>query len=312
METLEYSALLRGLSADNLQYLVKSLGLQSSLDVQVGSALIRGLSGGQKRRLTLGCELIDPRCRFLFLDEPTSGLDAKAAASIVALIVNISKERGVAVIMCVHQPSSHVFHSFDRVLVLSEGRVAYNGPSKKALAYFTDTLGIKMKYDTMNPADFILEVVNADFRDKKEVLHILDRWSENEPTRSPLADVKKIVSSRQNANEQDGCVFGFSFYRTGILIKRANKTYFKNPELYLLRFGLYGFMSLFLGATYVLPPPCPSLSLSLSSSCYAQLTREISVSCTSADIRSSTEIKRVYPIWSCAFCGRSHSSRTCV
>ena len=101
------------------------LGLTGCRDVLVGSPFLKGLSGGQKRRLSLGCNMMKENVKVLFLDEPTSGLDAASAAEVMKLITTLAKSRGFAVLCSIHQPSSHVFYAFDQVLLLSKGRVAY-------------------------------------------------------------------------------------------------------------------------------------------------------------------------------------------
>jgi ABC-type multidrug transport system ATPase subunit len=101
------------------------LGLTGCRDVLVGSPFLKGLSGGQKRRLSLGCNMMKENVKVLFLDEPTSGLDAASAAEVMRLITSLAKSQGFAVLCSIHQPSSHVFYAFDQVLLLSKGRVAY-------------------------------------------------------------------------------------------------------------------------------------------------------------------------------------------
>jgi len=93
IETLRFSASLSDVDPSRSDELCKSLGLWNYRDVKVGNAFMKGLSGGQKKRLSLGCELLDHECRFLFIDEPTSGLDAKSAIEIIKLIRKIAMDR---------------------------------------------------------------------------------------------------------------------------------------------------------------------------------------------------------------------------
>ncbi|CAM9490513.1 unnamed protein product [Choristocarpus tenellus] len=90
-----------------------SLGLVGCQHTKIGNVFLKGVSGGQKRRTPIGMELVADR-KVLFLDEPTSGLDAASAAEIMALLKRLAVERGVAIITSVHQPSTHVFNSFDQ------------------------------------------------------------------------------------------------------------------------------------------------------------------------------------------------------
>ncbi|CAN0166070.1 unnamed protein product, partial [Ectocarpus sp. 8 AP-2014] len=91
-----------------------SLGLESCQHTKVGNIFLKGISGGQKRRTSIGVELVVQR-KILFLDEPTSGLDAASASGIMDLLRRLASETGVIIITSVHQPSSRVFNSFDQV-----------------------------------------------------------------------------------------------------------------------------------------------------------------------------------------------------
>lgn len=101
---------------------------------KVADSPIRMLSGGEKKRVNIGTELLaDPAV--LVLDECTSGLDSTSAVALLQLLRTLAVEHGKTVIMSIHQPSSAVFHSFDRLLLLSEGSVVYFGTPAKSLQY---------------------------------------------------------------------------------------------------------------------------------------------------------------------------------
>ena len=91
---------------------------------KVGNAFFAGLSGGQKRRLSLAVALLSNPL-VLFLDEPTSGLDAAAAASIMRFLKELAVAANIAIVCTIHQPSSAVYNGFDRVMLLSGGKVAF-------------------------------------------------------------------------------------------------------------------------------------------------------------------------------------------
>ena len=84
-----------------------------------------GISGGERKRVSIGYELIQEPT-ILLLDEPTSGLDSHTALNIGKQLRK-EADRGLAVVATIHQPSSELFFMFDRVIVLSEGRTIYNG-----------------------------------------------------------------------------------------------------------------------------------------------------------------------------------------
>ena len=155
--------------------IIDRLGLASCADTFVGHALVPGgLSGGQKRRLSIGVALVKQPVA-AFLDEPTSGLDAAASLHTMAFVRSLAKDEHLIVVATIHQPSTKVFLDFDNLLLLSEGRVAYSGAAVSAAAAF-EGLGHVLPPLT-NPADFLLDVVNSDFSDAGVVREILDAYA---------------------------------------------------------------------------------------------------------------------------------------
>ena len=95
---------------------------------------IKGISGGERRRLAFACELLtDPN--LLFCDEPTSGLDSYMAMILVESMRELAN-RGKTIICTIHQPSSEIFEKFDRLCLLAEGKLAYIGPTANAPQFF--------------------------------------------------------------------------------------------------------------------------------------------------------------------------------
>jgi ATP-binding cassette, subfamily G (WHITE), eye pigment precursor transporter len=96
---------------------------------------IKGISGGEKRRLAFASEIItDPS--ILFCDEPTSGLDSFMALSIVEAMRNLANQ-GRAIICTIHQPSTDTFKMFDYLYLMAEGRLAYSGLLTDAIQFFS-------------------------------------------------------------------------------------------------------------------------------------------------------------------------------
>ena len=94
----------------------------------------RGISGGERKRTSIGYELITEPS-LLLLDEPTSGLDSSTSKRIVQLLRK-EAERGMSVLATIHQPSSDIFMMFDKVIILSEGYTIYTGPPTMVKPYF--------------------------------------------------------------------------------------------------------------------------------------------------------------------------------
>ena len=111
---------------DRVEKVLDKLGLQLCKNTRIGGWLERGISGGERKRTSIGYEIIT-NPSLLLLDEPTSGLDASTALRIIR-ILRQEAARGVSILATIHQPSSSILFCFDRVILLSEGYTIYNGP----------------------------------------------------------------------------------------------------------------------------------------------------------------------------------------
>lgn len=164
-ETLIFCSLLRlprSLSKEEKTAVVDSviaeLGLVKCENTIIGNGFIRGVSGGERKRVSIAHEmLVNPS--LLILDEPTSGLDSTAAYRLVTTLGALAQQKGKTVVASMHQPSSRVYQMFDKVLVLSEGQCLYFGKGSRAMRYF-ESVGFKPSFP-MNPADFLLDLANG-------------------------------------------------------------------------------------------------------------------------------------------------------
>ncbi|XP_012065776.2 LOW QUALITY PROTEIN: ABC transporter G family member 25 [Jatropha curcas] len=136
---------------------ISELGLTKCENTIIGNSFIRGVSGGERKRVSIAHEmLINPS--LLILDEPTSGLDSTAAHRLVLTLSSLA-QKGKTIVTSMHQPSSRVYQMFNSVLVLSEGRCVYFGQGSEAMAYF-ESVGFSPSFP-MNPADFLLDLANG-------------------------------------------------------------------------------------------------------------------------------------------------------
>ncbi|GAV79148.1 ABC_tran domain-containing protein/ABC2_membrane domain-containing protein [Cephalotus follicularis] len=170
-ETLLFTARLRLPNSLNreekshhVERVITELGLTSCRNIMIGGPLFRGISGGEKKRVSIGQEmLINPS--LLLLDEPTSGLDSTTAQRILNTIKRLASG-GRTVVTTIHQPSSRLYHMFDKVVLLSEGCPIYYGPASAAMEYFS-SIGYSTSM-TVNPADLLLDLVNGISPDSKQ------------------------------------------------------------------------------------------------------------------------------------------------
>lgn len=141
-----------------VESVINELGLSHVADSKVGGAEDRGVSGGERRRVSIGVQLLlDPS--ILFLDEPTSGLDAFTAHHLVETLAKLAKNNRT-VLLSIHQPRSDIFELFDMVLVLSKGEMAYFGQASNMVSYFSN-LGYPCPEFT-NPCDFYVDLATVD------------------------------------------------------------------------------------------------------------------------------------------------------
>ncbi|KAK4777517.1 hypothetical protein SAY87_017704 [Trapa incisa] len=167
-ETLTYAARLRlpkSLTREQKEKratdVILELGLERCQDTMIGGSFIRGVSGGERRRVSIGNEIIiNPS--LLFLDEPTSGLDSTNALRIVQILHDIA-EAGKTVVTTIHQPSSRLFHKFDKLILLGKGSLLYFGKASEAMVYFS-SIGCSPLI-AMNPAEFLLDLANGNVND---------------------------------------------------------------------------------------------------------------------------------------------------
>ena len=114
----------------------------------------RGISGGERKRTSIAYELIT-NPSLLLLDEPTSGLDSASAMRVVKCLKE-EAERGMSILATIHQPSAEILFKFDRIILMSEGRMIYNGPPKEAGNFFSQ-FGLVLKKNC-NPADKLCSI----------------------------------------------------------------------------------------------------------------------------------------------------------
>lgn len=150
---------------------IYELGLERCQDTMIGGSFVRGVSGGERKRVCIGNEIIvNPS--LLFLDEPTSGLDSTTALRIVELLHDIA-EAGKTVITTIHQPSSRLFHKFDKLILLGKGSLLYFGKAAEATVYFS-SVGCSPLI-AMNPAEFLLDLANGNLNDVSVPSELEDR-----------------------------------------------------------------------------------------------------------------------------------------
>ncbi|KAK4749050.1 hypothetical protein SAY87_026499 [Trapa incisa] len=277
-ETISYSAQLRlpnEMPWEDKQALIEStiieMGLQDCADTVIGNWHLRGISGGEKRRVSIAVEIL-MRPRLLFLDEPTSGLDSASAFFVTQTVRSLSRD-GRTVIASIHQPSSEVFLLFDQLCLLSSGRNVYFGKISDACGFFAQA-GFACP-SLRNPSDHFLRCVNADFDKVRSTLKgsmrlrfyapddPLENTTTAQATRTLIDFYKSsqyYYSAREKVEEMSkarGTVFDYggsqaSFLRQAlVLTKRSFINMSRDFGYYWLRLLIYTVVTICIGTIYL-------------------------------------------------------------
>eukprot|EP00484_Ammonia_sp_Unknown_P029461 CAMPEP_0197034414 /NCGR_PEP_ID=MMETSP1384-20130603/12542_1 /TAXON_ID=29189 /ORGANISM="Ammonia sp." /LENGTH=670 /DNA_ID=CAMNT_0042464345 /DNA_START=4 /DNA_END=2013 /DNA_ORIENTATION=+ len=248
-EAIEVSALLR-LSHKRLSkeeklqkaaQILQALDLAKCSETKIGGPAVRGLSGGERKRVSIGVELVT-NPTVLMLDEPTSGLDSAIAYQTMLLLRKLANS-GKMVIASIHQPSSEIFNTLDRVLILARGKAVYEG-KRSYLAEYLLSIGYECpRYS--NIADFVLQKIseNTDY--------FIDKWqqyieTQDEHSEASVSSIKlKMASHSSRAFDIDAdqerilqkqeiapiCL------QLSVLMKRQFRIYTRDKVTTFVRFG---------------------------------------------------------------------------
>lgn len=165
-ETLSFTAALKfrsdpAMREDRVKEVITALQLESCRSTFIGddaNPYMKGISGGEKRRLAIASEILDPNINLLMLDEPTSGLDAAAAQNVANLLRTLA-DRGMAVIATLHQPRASIMERFNSLMILAKGRTIYSGSLTEYTQYLDSELRCAVpKFES--PYELMLDALN--------------------------------------------------------------------------------------------------------------------------------------------------------
>lgn len=150
---------------------IAELRLRQCANTRVGNDYVRGVSGGERRRVSIAVQLLwNPG--ILILDEPTSGLDSFTAHNLVITLSRLAQGNRL-VLLSVHQPRSDIFQLFDLVVLLAAGSPVYCGPAQDMVSYFTALGHPCPRY--CNPSDYYVDLISIDRRSIEKETECLDR-----------------------------------------------------------------------------------------------------------------------------------------
>lgn len=256
-EALQFSALLRQPRTtsreDKLAYvdvIIDLLEMDDIKDCLVGTAGENGLSVEQRKRLTIGVELVAKPSILIFLDEPTSGLDGQAAFNIVRFLKKLAAV-GQAVLVTIHQPSAQLFYEFDTLLLLARGgNMVYFGDigdhASTVKAYFA-------RHNAecppeKNPAEHMIDVVSDRHRNWHQI------WLDSPEYTSMTKEIDRMVDEAAAAEPHtvdDGAEFAMPLWdQTKIVSMRLIKAMYRNIGYVDNKLMLHVIIGLFTGFTF--------------------------------------------------------------
>jgi len=281
-ETVLYAARLRLPSTlpfdekvRRVQAVLVALRIDHVADKLIGSRGARGISGGEKRRVSIACELVTTPA-ILFLDEPTSGLDAFSAFAVVDAMKTLATRSKMVVVMTIHQPRSNIFSLFDKLLLLTKGKVFYSGPLQESGAHFA-SIGFPCP-PAYNPADYFIDIASTTDQDTDED----DSRDEESSNRMELEEKGKATTALSVEQRQAFLVEKFKtspqyqalkqalqetskkaseiqerphkpvgiFEQMYILSGRAFINFYRNPLLMYAHYGVAIVLAIFMGGLF--------------------------------------------------------------
>ncbi|OAY33316.1 ABC transporter G family member 5 [Manihot esculenta] len=250
-ETLMFSVKLRlGLPQAQLRSRVKSLiqelGLEHVAMTRVGDERVRGISGGERRRVSIGVDVIhDPEV--LILDEPTSGLDSTSALQIIDMLKVMAETRGRTIILSIHQPGFRIVKLFNSILLMANGSVLHHGTVDQ-LGIHLRTIGMQLPLH-VNVVEFAIESIEAIQQQQLPESSPVSttqqqiKKAEDGESRSGKLTLQQLFQQSKVVDEETvkvGIDFAHSFansrfQETVILTHRFSKNIFRTKELFACR-----------------------------------------------------------------------------
>ncbi|XP_034543196.1 broad substrate specificity ATP-binding cassette transporter ABCG2b [Notolabrus celidotus] len=239
--------------------IIQELGLTDCADTKIGTEFLRGVSGGERKRCSIGMELITSPS-LLFLDEPTTGLDSNTANCIIGLLHKLSR-RGKTVIFSIHQPRYSIFRQFDHLSLMHKGEVVYAGAAGQALEYFTN-LGYQIEsFD--NPADFYMDITNGEAKSTLEPFAaeesknpLASMYRQSKMCQTTLEELDHVNQITEGAKCQGKAAdYATSFlYQLRVVCGRTVRNSLRNPQTSYAQLALNIFFAILVGLIYYQMP----------------------------------------------------------
>ncbi|KAJ9699249.1 hypothetical protein PVL29_008042 [Vitis rotundifolia] len=266
-ETLTYAAQLRlptTMTKQKVNSIVEEtiteMGLEHCADQLIGNWHLRGISSGEKKRLSIALEILT-QPHLLLLDEPTSGLDNASAFFITQTLKNAAFN-GRTVISSIHQPSSEVFALLDDLLLLSNGETVYFGEAKMALQFFAEA-GFPCP-SRRNPSDHFLHCTNSSFDTEPEQLSdslmnlgaeeikatLIEKYNCSKYATKTRSRIREISNTHELVTERKGGSKARRWVQLLTLVRRSFVNMSRDWGYYRIRVLAYILLALSVGTVF--------------------------------------------------------------
>ena len=287
-ETIRFAAMIKLPGTDNedverklekVEHVIDQMNLNGCRNTLVGNAVIRGISGGELKRLSVACALLTHDPRAMFLDEPTSGLDSTMAAEVIKSLRRLQAEDGRTMVVTIHQPSMGVYQSFNKLILLNSGNLVYFGPGGRCPMEFFIAQGFPYEAG-FNMAEYLIDTVSKSRTNSTSAHDFATYYAESSLCRDNLEEVAEIKSlklpmnavtinteSRSNGTNGKGKDSPYAhgpLTELGILIRYKDSPRWKYAIFWFTRIGLYTILASLLSSFFYSQKHTPSGMLNIN------------------------------------------------
>lgn len=228
---------------------LEDLQIVGCKDTIIGNPEVKGISGGERKRVSVGMELIS-NPSILFLDEPTSGLDSQTSRKIISLLKKIAIEKNIIVFCTIHQPSSNIFNLFDQLVILERGNIIYNDNPINLEKYF-ESINKPLKLNA-NPADSFIRIIEEHTKthSSKEDDYFIDSYKPFKD-KAKLKIDEDLTTSKIGINIDKKNKYSAKFYESFlILCYRCWLNFIRNPKMIALRIAFTAVFTIVISSVF--------------------------------------------------------------
>ncbi|KAL4474977.1 hypothetical protein ABPG74_001673 [Tetrahymena malaccensis] len=227
---------------------IKLLMLEKCQNTLIGGHFVKGISGGERKRTSIGYELVcDPQA--IFLDEPTSGLDSFTAYIVINRLRKFAHDKNRTVVLTIHQPSSDIWQMLDRIMLMVNGRFIYQGPGNSEISNYFNNLGFICPH-LCNPADYYMSIMH---QENEQNVRNAPIYFQNYDS----LVLKRVEDEIENSNKlpvRFNVSYSSIFLQFYYIVKRTVQIQLRSPILFKAKLAQVLSLSVFLGLIYLQLP----------------------------------------------------------